>query len=88
MRLRTAVIDHCSKLGQVQPALVCLLLMHRHCTAACGMLVAEPLPLGQQTIVLWMSLETVCYEKETWCLTVWYSLSERGAEENIWTSEI
>jgi len=50
-RLRTAVIDHCSKLGQVEPALVCLLLMHRHCTAACSMLVAEPLPLGQQTIV-------------------------------------
>lgn len=64
-RLCAAIIDHCSKLGQVEPTLVCLLLMHGHCTAACGMLVAEPLPVGQQTIVLCMSLETVCYEKET-----------------------
>jgi L-cystine uptake protein TcyP (sodium:dicarboxylate symporter family) len=51
-RLRAAVIDHCSKLGQVQPTLVWLLLIHGHCTAACGMLTAELLPLDQQTIVL------------------------------------
>jgi len=50
--LRAPVIDHYSKLGQVQPTLVGLLLLYRHCTAACGMLVAEPLPLDQQTTVI------------------------------------
>jgi len=80
--LRAPVIDHYSKLGQVQPTLVGLLLLYRHCTAACGMLVAEPLPLDQQTTVIWMSLETVCYEKETWCLT---PTEEHSLTEPFWT---
>lgn len=50
-RLRAAVIDHCSKLGQVQPTLVWQPLIHGHYPAACGMLTAEPLPLEQQPIV-------------------------------------